>query len=165
MAELAPLDQGHAAPRLARELPPFLARAGCRCPGTRRGSGAWSDTLQERAKTLVEMADKATFYLRRPEQYDPQATAKFWGPEASTRYGWLIRRLEAQADMDPAALEGLFRGLAADLGLKLVDLAQLVRIAVTGATVSPPIFQVVSILGREETLVRLRAAQAALESR
>ncbi len=152
-------------PRLARELPPYLERAGLPVPGDAAWLGRVADTLKERARTLVEMADKATFYLRRPEQYDPQATAKFWGPEASTRYGWLIRRLEAQADMDPAALEGLFRGLAADLGLKLVDLAQLVRIAVTGATVSPPIFQVVSILGREETLVRLRAAQAALESR
>ena len=151
--------------RLARELPPYLERAGLPVPGDATWLGRVADTLKERSRTLVEMADKATFYLRRPAQYDPQATAKFWGPEASTRYGWLIRRLEAQADMDSTALEGLFRGLAADLGLKLVDLAQLVRIALTGTTVSPPIFQVVSILGREETLARLRAAQAALEGR
>ena len=151
--------------RLARELPPYLERAGLPVPGDAAWLGRDADTLKERSRTLVEMADKATFYLRRPEQYDPQATAKFWGPEAGTRYGWLIRRLEAQADMDPTALEGLFRGLAADLGLKLVDLAQLVRIAVTGTIVSPPIFPVVSILGREETLARLRAAQAALGGR
>jgi glutamyl-tRNA synthetase len=64
--------------------------------------------------------------------------------------------------MDAAALEALYRFLAADLGLKLVDLAQLTRIAITGKTASPPIFEVVSILGKPETLARLRAAAAAV---
>ena len=54
--------------------------------------------------------------------------------------------------------------LAADLGLKLVDLAQLTRIALTGKTASPPIFEVVSILGRTESLARLKAAAAAVGS-
>jgi glutamyl-tRNA synthetase len=62
--------------------------------------------------------------------------------------------------MDAPALESLYRFLAADLGLKLVDLAQLTRIAITGKTASPPIFEVVSILGKTETLARLRAAAA-----
>ncbi|HEY7251303.1 MAG TPA: glutamate--tRNA ligase, partial [Methylomirabilota bacterium] len=65
--------------------------------------------------------------------------------------------------MDPASLEALYRFLAADLGLKLVDLAQLTRIAVTGKTASPPIFEVVSILGRAETVTRLRTAAAVVE--
>jgi glutamyl-tRNA synthetase len=64
--------------------------------------------------------------------------------------------------MDPQALEELYRFLAADLGLKLVDLAQLTRIALTGKTASPPIFEVVSILGQAETLSRLKAAAAAV---
>src|SRR4029077_9649208 len=54
------------------------------------------------------------------------------------------------------------RFLAADQGLKLVDLAQLTRIAVTGKTASPPIFEVVSILGKAETLARLKTAAAAV---
>ena len=66
--------------------------------------------------------------------------------------------------MDPAALEGALPIPAADLGLKLVDLAQLTRIALTGKTASPPIFEVVSILGRTETLERLKAAAAAVGS-
>jgi glutamyl-tRNA synthetase len=67
--------------------------------------------------------------------------------------------------MDPASLEALYRGLAAELGLKLVELAQLTRIAITGKTASPPIFEVVSILGRAETLDRLRMALAAVTER
>jgi len=55
-------------------------------------------------------------------------------------------------------LEGLYRGLTAEMGLKLVDLAQLTRIALTGKAASPPIFQVAAILGKPETIARLKAA-------
>jgi len=111
------------------------------------------------------MAEQAAFYLRPPDAYDPQATAKFWKEQAAERYAILIKRLEAQAAMDPQALEELYRFLAADLVLKLVDLAQLTRIAVTGKTASPSIFEVVSILGKAETVARLKAAAAAVEAR
>ena len=121
------------------------------------------DTLKERAKTLKEMAEQASFYLEAPQAYDPRATAKFWTPGAKDRYALLIKRLEAQPTMDPESLELLFRGLAAELQVKLVDLAQLARIALTGKAASPPIFQVMSILGKAETLARLRTADAALE--
>jgi glutamyl-tRNA synthetase len=121
------------------------------------------ETLKERAKTLAEMADRATFYLRAPAAYDPQATAKFWTPGAAARYALLAKRLAAHEPMEPEPLELLYRGIAAELGVKLVDLAQLTRIALTGATASPPIFQVISILGKRETLARLETAQRALE--
>ena len=104
------------------------------------------------------MARQAAFYLRAPSAYEREATAKFWKPGAPERYALLIRRLEAHEDMTPAALELLYRGLAAELGCKLVDVAQLTRIALTGRTASPPIFEVISILGKAETLARLRAA-------
>jgi len=94
--------------------------------------------------------------------YDPQATAKFWKEQPAERYAILIKRLEAQEAMDPPALEALYRFLAADLGLKLVDLAQLTRIALTGKTASPPIFEVVSILGKAETIARLKTAAGAV---
>jgi glutamyl-tRNA synthetase len=149
--------------RLARELPPFLEKAGLPAPADSRWLAGVADTLKERARTLVEMAEKARFYFRRPEPYEPPATAKFWGPEAAPRYALLIKRLAAQEATDPASLETLYRELAAQLELKLVDLAQLTRIAITGTTVSPPIFQVVSLLGRDETIARLKAALAAVE--
>jgi glutamyl-tRNA synthetase len=150
---------------LAERLPTFLERAGLPVPADRAWLARVVVTLQERAKTLVDMAEAATFYLRAPAAYDAAATAKFWGAEAPGRYALLVKRLEVQAAMDPASLEALYRGLAAELGLKLVDLAQLTRLALTGRTASPPIFDIIGILGKEETLRRLRAAQAAAEGR
>ena len=147
--------------RLAADLAPFLEREGLPVPDDRAWLARVVDTLKERAPTLVEMARQATFYLRAPAAYDHEATAKFWKPGAAERYALLIRRLEAHEEFEPASLELLYRGLAAELGLKLVDLAQLTRIALTGRTASPPIFEVVEILGKTETLARIRAAAAA----
>jgi len=151
--------------RVAAELTPFLRQLGFPVPTDLGWLARVVDTLKERAKTLKEMADQATFYLKAPEEYDRQAIAKFWTPAAVDRYGILIRRLDAQTSLLPEALELLYRGLAAELSLKLVDLAQITRIALTGKAASPPIFDVISILGKTETLARLRAAQSRAAAR
>ncbi len=153
------------AERLAGDLVPFLEKAKLPVPADLGWLARVAESLKERAKTLVEMAEQAAFYLKPPDAYDPQAIAKFWTEHAAARYAILIKRLDSHEDMTPDALEALYRGLAAELDLKLVDLAQLTRIAITGKTVSPPIFQVVSLLGKAETLKRLRAAQAAVEGK
>ena len=138
-------------------------------PGTDESSmasdPAWlarvAATLTERSRTLVEMAAQAGFYFAPPPTYDPQAMAKWWGSEAPQRYAVLRKRIDAQEAFDPESLEGLYRGLASEMGLGLVDLAQLTRIALTGKTASPPIFQVAALIGKAETLDRLKAAEAA----
>jgi glutamyl-tRNA synthetase len=107
------------------------------------------------------MAEQAAFYLRAPAEYEAEATARFWTAAAADRYALLIERLAARETMDPEALELLYRGLAAELGVKLVELAQLTRTALTGKAASPPIFQVMSILGKTETIARLQAARSA----
>jgi glutamyl-tRNA synthetase len=101
------------------------------------------------------------FYFERPRAYDTAAAPKLLTAEGAVRLETLGQRLEALPAFTAEAVEATVRGLAAELGLKLVDLAQLARLAVTGRTASPPIFQVLALLGREETLERLRAAQAA----
>jgi glutamyl-tRNA synthetase len=151
--------------QVAERLVPYLERAGLPPPADRAWLARVVVTLRERARTLVEMAESARFYFEAPAAYDPAAAAKFWTPEAPARYTHLIKRLEAAALLDAPDLEALYRGLTAELGLKLVDLAQLTRIALTGRAASPPIFEVVALVGRDETLRRLRAAQAAAESR
>jgi glutamyl-tRNA synthetase len=145
--------------RVAADLTPFLAGAGLPVPGDLDWLGRVVDTLTERARTLKDMAEQARFYLEAPETYDREATAKFWTPGAKERYALVIRRLEAHPDTEPASLEMLYRGMAAEAGVKLVELAQLTRIALTGKTASPPIFEVISVLGKTETLARLRMAQ------
>jgi glutamyl-tRNA synthetase len=151
--------------RVAAELAPFLRQLGFPVATDLGWLARVVDTLKERAKTLKEMAEQATFYLKAPQEYDPQATAKFWTPAAVDRYAILIKRLDAQESMEPEALELLYRGLAAELSLKLVDLAQITRIALTGKAASPPIFDVISILGKAETLARLRGAQSRAAAR
>ena len=153
------------AARLAAELVPFLERAGLPAPRDLDWLARVVDTLKERARTLVEMAEQAAFYLRPPDSYDPQPTAKFWKEQAAERYAILIKRLEAQEAMDPQALEEFYRFLAADLELKLVDLAQLTRIALTGKTASPSIFEVASILGKARDDRAPQAAAAAVAAR
>ncbi|MFQ5899343.1 MAG: glutamate--tRNA ligase [Candidatus Methylomirabilia bacterium] len=151
--------------RLARELPPFLERAGLVVPEDRAWLGRVADSLKERASTFVEMVEQGRFYFAEPGGYDPQASSKLFTPETARRVALLVKRLEEQEPFEPNALEVLYRGLAAELGLKLVDLAQPTRLALTGKTVSPPIFQVMALLGKAKTLARLRAAQAVIERR
>jgi len=157
--------QSAAPERLAAALVPFLARVvgPSAAAADRARLARIAASLKERARTLVEMAEQAAFYFEPPATYDRQATSKFWGPEAPPRYNVLIKRIEAQEAFDPESLEGLYRGLAAEMGLKLVDLAQLTRIALTGKAASPPVFQVAALVGKADTVARLKAARSVAE--
>jgi len=147
--------------RLVEIAAPFIEKAGLAMPADRARLAAMLETLRERARTLVELVEVGRFYFERPREYEPKAAEKFLTAEGGRRLETLIQRLEALAPFTAEAIEAAVRALAAELSLKLVDLAQLARLAVTGRTASPPIFQVLALLGRDETLVRLRAAQAA----
>jgi glutamyl-tRNA synthetase len=147
--------------RLADRLEPFVRAAGLTPPADRARLAAMADTLRERAKTLKEMVEVGRFYFERPAAYEPAAATKLLTAEGARRLHAIIARLERAPSFIAADIEAIYRELAAALGLKLVDLAQLSRIAVTGRTASPPIFDVLALLGRDESLVRLRAARAA----
>jgi glutamyl-tRNA synthetase len=121
------------------------------------------DTLRERAKTLVELVEQGRFYFERPSAYDSKATPKLFTAEGARRLGLMIERLEAAPDFAVATIERIVRALTEELSLKLVDLAQLARLAATGRTASPPIFDVLALLGREESLARLRRAREVAE--
>jgi glutamyl-tRNA synthetase len=147
--------------RLAEACEPFVERAGLPVSGDRAWLARVVATLKERAKTLVELVAVGRFYFVAPSDYDAKAAAKFLTAAGAERLDRLTARLDG-VDFTPSALEATYRKLAEELGVKLVDLAQLSRLAVTGGTASPPIFDVLSILGREETLARLRRARAAI---
>jgi glutamyl-tRNA synthetase len=145
--------------RLAALIRPFLAEAGLAAPGNDARLAAMLETLRERAKTLHEMVEVGRFYFERPTGYEEKSRAKLFTPAGAERLGVLAERLQAVEPFTAPALETLYRELVAELGLKLVDLAQLTRLAVTGRTASPPLFDVLALLGRDEVLVRLRAAR------
>jgi glutamyl-tRNA synthetase len=114
--------------------------------------------LKQRAKTLVELADAAMIYVRsRPLQLDAKAAAVLT-PEARRVLSANVAVLQNIADWRAAALEQADREFAEQRGLKLGQVAQPKRAALTGTTTSPPIYEVMEILGRDETLARLRDA-------
>ena len=114
-------------------------------------------SLKNRARTLVDLARSAEIYVRgRPILPDEKAV-KILTPEARARLGRLASAFIGVAWSGPE-LEAAARRLADAEGLKLGDVAQPLRAAVTGSAVSPPIFEVLEILGPEESLARIKDA-------
>ncbi|NEU11679.1 glutamate--tRNA ligase [Methylobacterium sp. BTF04] len=112
--------------------------------------------LKERAKTLVELLDSA-YYLTaaRPLALDDKATGLL-GDEARARLAAILPALEALPDWSAASTEGAVRSFAETAACKLGQIAQPLRAALTGRATSPPVFDVMAVLGREECLGRLR---------
>jgi glutamyl-tRNA synthetase len=113
-------------------------------------------TLKERAKTLLDLIEGSAYLTaRRPLALDDKA-AKVLDAEARGTLKNLLPRLEAAAEWAVPALEGAVRAFTEETGLKLGKVAQPLRAALTGRTVSPPVFDVMAVLGREEALARIR---------
>jgi glutamyl-tRNA synthetase len=145
------------APELARALTPFLAPLGITDPDQEYLAKVVT-TLSARSKTLVEMAAAARFYFQDPRPYEAKAAQKFLTPAAGPLLGEIATRLGGLPEVSEAALSQLFADLTQATGLKMVNLAQPVRVALTGKTASPGLFEIISILGREETLRRINTA-------
>ncbi|MFG1318355.1 glutamate--tRNA ligase [Xanthobacter autotrophicus] len=130
--------------RLARMTPERRAQLAAAMPG-----------LKERAKTLVELVDNAEFiFVERPLPLDDKAAALLT-PEARAHLGRLLPALE-QVEWTAAATEAAVRAYAEAQGVKLGAVAQPLRAALTGKPTSPPIFDVLTVLGRAESLARLK---------
>ena len=111
--------------------------------------------LKERAKTLVELFERSRFiWAKRPLPLDEAAKAVLT-PEARSVLGRCLQKLSAISDWSAPATESAIRTFAEEQGLKLGAVAQPLRASLTGTTTSPPIFDVLAVLGRDETLARL----------
>jgi glutamyl-tRNA synthetase len=148
--------------QLAPRLIPFLE-----AEGVAAAEGPFIErviaTLQPRSKTLVDMARDARFYYAETITYDEQAAAKFLTRDAVEPLERLARQLEALPAFTPESLEGAFQAVMAATGLKLGKIAQPVRVALTGRTASPGIFEITEIIGKDKVLERLRAAAAFIQ--
>jgi glutamyl-tRNA synthetase len=112
--------------------------------------------LKERAKTLVELVEGAAFlFADRPLALDEKA-AKLMDGDARAVLVGLVPRLEAATSWTAGDLEAEVRGFAEATGAKLGKIAQPLRAALTGRSVSPPVFDVMHALGRAETIARLK---------
>ena len=115
-------------------------------------------TQQERARTLVEMADNIVFFYKDLQGYDEKDAARHLRPEIRPALQDYRDNLAALPDWKAEAIHELLKETVALHGLKLGKLAQPVRVAVAGRAVSPPIDITLALLGRERTLERLDAA-------
>ena len=111
--------------------------------------------LKERAKTLVELLDSAGYlYATRPLQLEEKAAALL-DDDARKRIGLLAASLAGVADWSAASTEAAVRTFAEEHSLKLGQVAQPLRAALTGKSTSPGLFDVLAVLGRDECLARL----------
>jgi glutamyl-tRNA synthetase len=116
------------------------------------------DTLSPRSKTLEELAENTRFFYESEIQYEEKAAKKFLKSAALAPLEQVYGQLESLPDFEEKALEDAFRAVMESSGLKLGKIAQPVRVALTGKTVSPGIFEVIALIGRSKTLSRIQAA-------
>ncbi|MDZ4857253.1 MAG: glutamate--tRNA ligase [Nitrospirota bacterium] len=112
--------------------------------------------VKERAKTLVEMVDWVRPYFGQTVTYDEEAAKKFLTPAIAPILRKLLSRFEAVPAFSKHQWEEAFKQLVEEEGMKMGQLAQPVRVALTGRTASPGLFDVMDVLGRDRALFRLR---------
>ena len=162
------LNQQHimrsAPEHLARHLKPQLAALGVVVQDEAK-LAAVAKAQQERAKTLKEMAQNSLFFFQALKGYDEKAAKKSFTAEALAALSAMRTKLAGLGDWTAGSLHAAINDAAGELGLSLGKVAQPIRVAVSGGSVSPPIDVTLEVLGRELTLQRLDAAIAHIEAR
>ncbi len=119
----------------------------------------------ERCKTLLEMAEKSRFLYQTAINYDPELAQKHFTPEAQAALQALHAHFSAVSDWQKETLHMAISDTAAELGVGLGKVAQPLRVALTGGTVSPPIDVTVALLGKAKTLQRIENLLSRLRER
>jgi len=120
--------------------------------------GAVASILKVRSKTLVEMAEAARFCFSDDIQYEKKGDDKFLKQDVVELFESLARRVEAMPEFNQGCLEVLFTEFLEAEQITLKRLAQPLRVALTGKTASPGIFEVMEVLGKEKVIERIRNA-------
>ena len=124
------------------------------------------ELLRPRAKRLPDFVEQARPILSSAVQYEPAAVEKaFSTAEVTDHLAALARALAEMSPFDEPHVETLVRGTAAERGVKAGALIQAARVALTGRTVSPGLFELMALLGRDETVTRLNGLLTILASR
>ncbi|MCK5837395.1 MAG: glutamate--tRNA ligase, partial [Desulfobacula sp.] len=116
------------------------------------------ETLQPRSKTLVEMAKGAAFYYQEKVQFDEKAVHKFLKPDSLDMLQTIADDIEGLEAYTQETLETVFKKSMDQTHLKFGKIAQPIRVAITGTTVSPGIFEMLLALGQGKTVQRIKAA-------
>lgn len=149
--------------QLVERLAPLFREAGL----TPSADGAWMARLvallQPRARRLGDFVEQARPFLVEQVAYEADAEKKhLQTPAAPAHAASLLAALEAVEPFDEATLEAVIRQTAADRGVKAGELIHVARVAMTGRTTSPGIFEILALLGRDRVCARLRQLTAHL---
>jgi glutamyl-tRNA synthetase len=119
-------------------------------------------TLQERARTMLEMVEAARFYYAENVEIDQAAADKFLTEDKKPVLAAVIRHLQGIDSADEESIGAAFGQVMEETGLKLGKIGPAVRVALTGSTSSPGIYEVITVLGIEESCRRLQRIQESL---
>jgi glutamyl-tRNA synthetase len=165
--KLAWLNQQHimrATPeRLATYLKPQLAALGINADSDEHLANV-AKAQQERAKTLKEMAENSRFFFEDVKSYDDKAAKKNLTPESVAVLRSVLEKFSLLSEWKAVAIHDAVNELAAHLNVGMGKVAQPIRVAVSGTSVSPPIDITLEVLGRPVTLARLNNAIHFIES-
>lgn len=155
------MDSGEFAERMV----PWIVDAGLDSEDSVAGRGEWLAALaplvSERIKRMDEIVPMVRFLFVDAIEIDPAAEAKVLRAEGVTRVlEAALGALTGLPSFEAAAIEEVLRSLPEQLGVKPRVFFQAIRVAVTGTTVSPPLFESLALLGRDRTVARLREAVA-----
>ena len=144
---------------VAERLAPFLEETGISVQEKEKTRiTAVVRSLKERAKTLKEMASMARFFFTDDFEYDEKAKEKFLTADTGPILKSFLAGLRNLADLEEAGQKKLIEDLVGQFNRKVADIIQPIRVALSGRTVTPGIFEVIAILGRESVEKRLEKA-------
>jgi glutamyl-tRNA synthetase len=150
--------KGRPLSQLAEDVIPYIVAKGYPVPQDKAWLERMVKTFRERSKTLLELVDSAAFFLTDNISIDEKAATKFLTPEIRAPIAQLIEKLTGLDDFTESSIEQAFSAVLEETGLSMGKLAQPIRVALTGSTVSPGIHEVIAVLGKERTLRRLGSA-------
>lgn len=142
---------------LAASAQPFLAKRGLEVAKDDPKLIAAAPLIAPRATTFVDAADALDYFFRQPPELDAKAKAKFLSGAQAARCQELAQVIEPVTPWAAAPLEQAVKHWVEGLGIELKEIAQPARVALTGRSASPGLFDVLEVLGREWSLARLRA--------
>jgi glutamyl-tRNA synthetase len=114
--------------------------------------------VKERATFPADLAKEAQLFFERPTSYDEQVISKKWNAQVATGLSAFAQELPTSSDATPDGIKALLTRVMEQQGIKLGQVLQALRVAVTGAAAGPDLMAIMSILGSQETAERIEAA-------
>ncbi|MDF7812403.1 glutamate--tRNA ligase [Hymenobacter sp. YC55] len=145
---------------LAGYLLESLQAQGISCPTDKAEQIA--ALVKERATFPADLAREAQLFFHRPTSYDEQVISKKWNAQVAGALAAYAQELPSAADTSPEGLKALLTQVVESQGMKIGQVLQVLRVAVTGITAGPDLMAVMSILGAQETAERIEAAVSQL---